>query len=202
MMNKIDFCKHVAAIVTVPAGFTQTFRPLDYFSVHDVLAWGVKDEKPQCFVLANEADGIELVFDPNGCGHTKFKVGESWRTFDRRGIEDSFYHLPLYKGHVVPPLPEIVTEQLGRIAKSREYAKTAVTVPGLPNGYTLSPDRLGAMKAQLAKANGMARFSPAGMGQGHEVYRKRPHSWAQRAKPELEKFFGVSPLYVLAFDHD
>lgn len=185
MITNAKFAKHVKAITT-PDGFTAEMIEETRF-------------KPvmQVYVLKN--DTIEIKFDQSGCGHTRFKVGEGWRTFDRLGVEDSFYHLPLWATHEIPPLNDIVAEQFERIAKSLAYHKTAVQIPDIP--FTTSPEAVGKLKDEL-KTKGVIRFTPSGFGTGYEVLRK-PRSYScTRATAKLETFMGLSPLYVATFDAD
>jgi hypothetical protein len=172
-------------VIKIPDGFTATMA-LD-------VNHGVSQ---MVFTLASE--NVIIRFDQSGCGHTEYKFGAGWRTFDRRGIEDSFYHLPLYPGHEIEPLDEIVTKQLTRVAEMIEYHKTAMPVPGLP--FSVSPARLRVLKTDIAN-KGWVIFVPAGMGTGYRVSRK-VSTYSTRATPELEAFLGVSPLYVSTFDHD
>lgn len=158
------------------------------------------------FVLLKE-DDTKLVFDHSayGSGHTSFSVGGGWRSFDRTGVEDSFHHVD-YNGRKLDKygLNALVNEQLKRIANRREYYKTAVTIPGLPGGYTIAPEGVVDLKNRLQQF-GHISFTPPGFGTGYCVT-KKPQWGLQfgetRAKPELEAFLGHKPLFVHTLDCD
>jgi hypothetical protein len=177
--------------VKVPEGFTATFGT---------------DEFKQVIFTLEKPDDTKITFDQSGCGHTQFKAETGWRSFDRRGVEDSFYHAKMYDGDDQSyDADEIVTEQLKRITESREYHKTAVAVPGLPGGsWTVAPDAVEELKRRLKKS-GHLSFTPSGFGTGYMVT-KRPQRGLQygetKATPELEAFLGHAPLYVHTLDCD
>jgi len=192
-MTLEEFKKHMSKL-DVPEGFSGEFRG-DFREETD---------HPMQYILKKE-DYVEIRFDINGSGHTSFRANGHWYSFDRTGVEDSFYHLPLYKGQTVWGLNEIVTEQLARVEKRIAYYKTAVNVPGLPGTWTVAPDKVQELKDQLKKA-GHITFTPAGFGTGYCVTRRRPAGplkyGRSRAKPELEEFLQFSPLYVETMDCD
>lgn len=168
--------------LSVPAGFT-TEQSADAFTL--------------------KSDSIEIKFDRSGSGHTNFKVGGSWKTLDRRGVEDSFYHVSLYDGDDrTLDLNVIVQEQLAHVQESLRYYETAIAVPSLP--FTVAPERLAVLKQDLQKT-GRICFTPSGFGTGYEIAKKPTRNCRfgeTRAKPELETFFGVTPLYVSTLDCD
>lgn len=185
-----QFTKHVS-IVKVPEGFTSEMTTVKS-------CWGPNEPTELVFVL--KSDDVKIEFDQNGSGHTHFKTGDGWLCFDRRGIEDSFYHLPLYEKDTVKDINEIVAKQLVKIGERREYHKTAVKIPDV--GYTTSPEGVEKLKAQMKKV-GNVSFHPSGFGTGYRVTKKTLQRYGvRRAKPELETFFGVSPLWVESFDAD
>jgi hypothetical protein len=191
MTQEEKFKLHMSKL-DVPEGFSGEFRR----------------DMPECLHTVNyllKKEGVEIMFDITGSGHTRFKANGEWYTFDRLGVEDSFYHLPMYKGQKVPSLNEIVAEQLARVENRIAYHKTAVKVPGLPGTWTVAHDKVQELKDQL-KANGHITFTPAGFGTGYCVTRRRPAGplkyGRSRAKPELEEFLEFSPLYVENMDCD
>jgi hypothetical protein len=185
--------------ITVPEGFTATFG-------EETWGWGANKITQLTFTLYKE-DDTKIKFDQSGAGHTEFKSERGWGTYDRRGVEDSFHHIPydFEKNQTPPDLNAIVAEQLARIVKSREYYKTAVAIPGLPGGFTVKPEGVAGLKKQLAAKNGHLTFTPSGFGTGYCITKKPTRGCRygeERAKPELEAFLGQSPLYVHTLDCD
>lgn len=174
--------------IKIPDGFTGTFKPDTWDPTH-------KDE-----VFSLKSADVELVFDEGGSGHTRFLHKGAWLSFDRTGVEDSFYHVPLFKGHGVSDLNVIVAEQIERVKKRLEYFASAVSIPGIP--FTVAPDGVEPLKQRLAKT-GVVSFHPSGFGTGYRLT-KRPTRGGgeQRALAATETFFGVSPLYVSTLDCD
>jgi len=149
------------------------------------------------YVLVNIKAEIKFTFMPGGDGSTSFKAGDHWATFDRRGVESSFYWKPLWEKDERPDIKVILNEQLERIAKHRVYAATAIKVPQI--SFTVSPENLAKLKVTF-KNKGYHRFHPSGFGTGYTVSAK-PLRHGSRASKELETFFGV-PLWVETFDAD
>jgi hypothetical protein len=177
--------KRMAPKFPVPEGFTTEWRENYDFSGTTV------------FVM--KKDDIEFIFRSGGPGTCKFKIGDGWRTFDRRGVDDSFYWKPLYKGHEVN-LEETFEELFKRIAKSREFSLTAINVPEI--GHSVSPERLTTLKGELNK-KGSISFYPSGFGTGYNITKKTTRRFGvKRATKALEDFFGVAPLFIETFDCD
>jgi hypothetical protein len=174
--------------IKVPDGFSAAWVDDDWDRSHKV------------FVVKKEGE-VELIFRPGCDGTTKFKAGGTWRSFDRRGVESSFYWAPLYDGDERPSADDLIAGELRRVADKVAYYETAVKVPDV--GYTVSPDGVARLKKEL-KERGYLSFSPSGFGTGYRVLKKRPaHSYGvRRAKPELENFLEVSPLWIESFDAD
>ena len=193
MMTQEEFREHISSLTNVPAGFSGQFFEED----------GWNGSKEIVYVLDNNA-GTQLRFDQNGSGHTRFKVdGRGWLTFDRRGVEDSFYHLNPFTGvRTEKSLNDIVAEQLAKVEASRVKLKSSVMVPDV--GHYVSLDGLEQLQLDL-KARGYIQFVPSGFGTGYFVSKKPQQGLKygeRRASQELEKFLGVSPLYVCPFDCD
>lgn len=154
------------------------------------------------YVLNNAAGDIRFEFHPGGDGTTSFKAQDgNWLTFDRRGVDSSFYWRAFdYKGAGMPDIKEVIAEQLTRIATSREFQKFALKIPQI--GHSISPVGLERLKEEFRKNDTASRsFHPAGFGTGYTVSRTRSR-FATRATKALEDFIGVSPLYVSTFDAD
>ncbi len=186
MISKANFKKHVKSI-TLPEGFTSKFETENLW----------KDEKQEVFVI--KADKIEMRFEQSGCGHTNFLIGDTWCSFDRRGVEDSFYHLPMWDDDDTPDLNEIITDQLERIKLAISNHAEAIEVPGIP--FTVSPSRYAALKKSLKAKGGRADFMPSGFGSGYTIT-NRSVAGSKRASAETEKFFEISPLFISKFDAD
>ena len=159
-------------------------------------------DKTKRAVYVLKTDTVEIKFDSAfSSGHTRFKSANGrWHTFDRIGVEDSFYFASLYKGDDnAYDVNAIVAEQLARIEKALAAAATAISIPGIP--FTVQPARLAAMKEQLA-AGKCITFTPSGFGTGYVISKQAPKWDARRAIRETESFFGVAPLYVRTMDCD
>jgi len=176
--------------LTVPEGFVARFGT-DHRWGHDAFAFIL--EKP---------DDTQIVFTFEGeSGHTYFKAGkDDWRCFDRLGVSDSFYWGD-WSGKIRPvaDLNNEMIDQIANVARSREYLKTAITVPVI--GFTVSPARLEMIKADLKKDRPVI-FTPSGFGTGYTITRKKHAHYAERAKSELEKSFGFEPLFITRMDCD
>lgn len=181
--------------ITPPEGFTAAW-------VDDAFFMG-GNHKTKNFVLTNEDAKIKFTFKPGGSGTTSFFVeGRGWLTFDRRGVEDSFYFLPFWEGDVRPTVLEMITEHLARIEERRKYYLEAITIPQI--GHTVSQEGLAKMKATFKK-NGITAsqsFHPSGFGTGYIVSRQPSRYGSKRAIKALEDLIGVAPLYISTFDAD
>lgn len=142
-------------------------------------------------------------------GHTSFLIGDSWSTFDRYGVEDSFYLKPV--GIVVrskwdnQDLNVAVAEQMARITERREKLAAAggfISIPDL--GFRVVRARLDEMTAALKAGKGTS-LSPSGFGRGYflkaNIGRGYLGQW-KRASEELKKFFSVDSLYYMETEHD
>ncbi len=130
-------------------------------------------------------------------GHTCYKnEAGSWLSFDRRGVEDSFY-LGDYSPSV-EELPTVIQEQLERIAKSKETSKKMLSIPGF--GFRIHQDNLEAVKKKL-QTGGSHSFTPSGFGTGH-VLRAKKTRYSKQLSAETAAFFGVPAIYDETFDHD
>ena len=178
MISQKEFQKRMKKL-KVPKGFQ-----LDL----EIESRGWKDHPIPTMVYVLKNDTVELRFDQTGSGHTIFKDGDGQRTFDQRGVEDSFYHLPLWNGDRTRyNLNTIVKEQLERVAEYFEYKKTAVSVPGLP--HTVSPENKKKLTHRLS-VHGTITLLPSGFGTGYVITTDRKRD-STVASAELAAFFGM-----------
>lgn len=193
IISKEQFDKHMKKLTKVPEGFelTITNEKLD-----------LRKDAPDIYTYTYKSDTIEIKFSQLGIGATNFLVEKKgWLTFDRRGVEASFYHLPMgYNLHEGKSLNRIFKEQIQRVEKQLGYYKEALDVPGIP--FTVSPERLEALKKELSKGRTI-HFMPGGFGTGYDI---SPHPnrtyGVKRASADMETFFGVKPLFISSLDCD
>jgi hypothetical protein len=150
--------------IPVPDGFTVAFGEVrdDFRSA---------GRHPVTYpVAAFTGDGItmRLVMDGDGqymhgSGHTTFTTARGERSYDRLGVEDSFY---AYASATPEQVGAKLLEQIARVAKSREYVLSSVLVPGL--GYSVTPERKAKCIADL-KAGRSISFTPSGFGTGYRL---------------------------------
>jgi len=130
-------------------------------------------------------------------GHTAFKAESgSWRSFDRRGVSDSFY-LGAY-GDTAGDIERVIQEQVDLVAKSRERSKHMVSIPGF--GYSVHQDQLEEVRKRI-QGGGTQTFTPGGFGTGHRLSTRRSR-YSKQMPAETAAFFGVPALYDDTFDHD
>jgi hypothetical protein len=196
MISNEEFHKRMKA-VKVPEGFRMDL-------VIEERGWRNNPLSVRVYVITN--DKVEVRFDQTGSGHTNWNMTENkhgqrtWSTFDRRGVEDSFYHLPLYDGDKTRyNVNKILTEQLRRVASSLIHEALAFPVPGIP-GHTVSSEQLEKLQARLKK-HGQISFHPSGFGTGYIITTKYVRG-ARTASVGTEKFFGVSPLFISTIEMD
>jgi hypothetical protein len=129
-------------------------------------------------------------------GHVSFTTSKGERTFDRTGVEDSFY--VYWRG--VPAVQAEIEKQITKVAESRTRIDGMVSIPGIP--FLINPAEI-ENTAALIRGNGK-RFLPSGFGTGYYLYsRSKPASrYDGRATVNTEKFFGVSPIWIRHEDCD
>jgi hypothetical protein len=189
--------------IDTPEGFTkiESTAPMQG---HGAYAWGGHK------VLTLEGEGVKISIefykaDPEdfslGSGHVTFSTSHGERTFDRRGVEDSFYvDNPGYKYSTSARDPIEETNKTirdmidRRIPEARLRADNSERVPGL--SFTVTPERRDSLKK-----TGRLSLTPGGFGRGYTFTTKK-NSWAQPATEEQKKFFGVPALWVETTDHD
>jgi hypothetical protein len=156
------------------------------------------DDLPRARYQAGKKVPCRFTLEDVSCsGHTCYKSEAGhWLSFDRRGVEDSFY-----LGDYGTPLAEfskVFQEQLIRIEKSKETSKKMLKIPGF--GFSVHQDQLEELKKKL-RSGGSHTFTPAGFGTGHIVSTRRGR-YGTKLPAETAKFFGVPELYDETFDHD
>lgn len=130
---------------------------------------------------------------------TNYKAKGKEFTFDRYGVDDSFYYEGLAK------LPKQIDEQRERVkAQQARLANTEAFNLG-PVSLMLSPEALQAIVTKL-KEGKTHSYHPSGFGTGYYFStnpRNRPSRYETPAKasPELEKLVGKK-IYITSFDAD
>jgi hypothetical protein len=139
----------------------------------------------------------EKYFD--GIGHVTFKTEQGWLTFDRHGVEDSFY---FEKGLTPKQCNAIIEEQVERARKAIERYRGASKVPGW--GFTLKAGERESITETL-KAGKPYTLRPSGFGTGYTIYgamAKRRSRWAEWAPQAVADFFSMPRLLVERLDCD
>ena len=124
-------------------------------------------------------------------GHTLFKTPKGWRTYSRRGVDDSFYADE-------DDINKVLKEQVDRAKQGIEKSKSDLIVPVYR--FILRPEEYEKHKKDLAAGKSI-RLAPAGFGTGYTLS-TRPSRWSKPASTEVAQFFGVPKLFAEAFDHD
>lgn len=133
-----------------------------------------------------------------GDGHTDFSTSKGSRSFDRTGVDDSFH---VENADTVRAVELKIAEQLKKVAESRERIGRSETIPGLPGGWSVTPERKAEIAAKL-KAPGSHSFTPSGFGIGYAVspFRRR---YSHALPKETSDFFGIkAALYYETLDCD
>lgn len=168
--------------------------------VNVVKALGLKDFEgkagKESYVLAKHdyqhPDHVCFTIDYTGCGHTTFRTVRGMRSYDRLGVEDSFYW------NSEEELSRVLLRDLARIDLSRAYHERAIEVPGI--GFTVSPEGRDAIREKL-KSGRSHSFHPSGFGTGYVIVPNKRHNYS-KASPALRKFFGVRALWIYRYDAD
>jgi hypothetical protein len=181
--------------LAIPEGFTKTFGTEDY-------SWG-KEKVLHPSVIFTKGTDIEIkivITSPTdkymaGSGHTSFNTKLGRRTFDRRGVEDSFYVEP---GLDVEKTNAQILRQIEKVAESVARMERSKAIPVL--GFTVTPEAFEEIKAKLAKGKSHT-FTPAGFGTGYVISKKRSR-FARFCDQQVIDFFGVGALYQETLDCD
>jgi len=145
---------------------------------------------------------IEVHYDPNSdgdtiSGSTKYNSAQGWRTYDRYGVEDSFY-LGKY-GEPINEVDRVLNEEIQRAKKGIEESKSLIGVPQIPFMIT---EKSRVTYSEKLKSGKCISFTPSGFGIGYTLSVKRRSRWSTKGSKELAKFFGVSSLYIEENDCD
>lgn len=134
-------------------------------------------------------------------GHTSFVTKHGVRTFDRRGVEDSFY-LTDWDGKSFSKerIAEILAEEVTLARAAIERIDSSRAVPGLPGGFVITQERFDKVRSDL-KAGKRVDFAPAGFGTGYALSLKK-NRYSRPAAAELNAFFDVGQIFIEEFDHD
>lgn len=184
--------------LAVPEGFTKTRGTEDY-------SWG-KEKILHPSVTLSKGTEIEIkivLSSPDaeyirGSGHTSFDTKLGRRTFDRRGVDDSFY---VDDVDTVETVNEKVKRQIEKVAESVSRLARSMSVPKW--GFSVTPEQLDEIKAKLNKGQSHT-FTPAGFGTGYVISKpgRKRNRWAKPAPQEIVDFFGVGRLEYDTLDCD
>ncbi len=186
-----------AAAIKAPEGFAASC-----FSRKE--GFGQWERETQVLLFTQEGVKIEVVFhsvtaeadefDFPASGHVTFTTSQGSFSFDRIGVEDSFYVTGL-------DTPESVSkklvEQVKRIEETKNRHARSETVPTL--GFVVTPERKSKMIADL-KAGKPISFMPSGFGTGYRLWPgsagKKVPRWSKPAPVSLCKFFDARLLFI------
>lgn len=181
--------------MTAPDGFTQSMREDRFGRMTCEYIVFKSDDVVVEFGLGEKDKEWEALPSPCGMsGTVNFKVHGKWYTFDRPGIEQSFYDdfradpQAILEAQIVRARAEIE-----RMSKS-----TYVQVPGTQ--ITLEATHKKKISDDLKAGKG-AQITPAGMGIGYALSTKKQSQWSHPV-PAMAKFFGVTKLYADTLDCD
>jgi hypothetical protein len=138
--------------------------------------------------------GPPASYSTKASGHTSFTTSKGTRTFDRTGVEDSFYLRP---ADTALDFLAVVTRQLEKVEESRKRIDASESIPGIP--FMVTPESKAQITAALLSGKSHS-FYPSGFGTGYVIC-ARPMRHG-RSKPEAAAFFGVDMLFVEALDAD
>lgn len=129
-------------------------------------------------------------------GHTYFfdETLNTWRSFDRLGVSDSFYIMEI----LFEPIAQVLLEQLMKVYETRDVSKFMVSVPTIP--FRMHKDRISQVSEEL-KSGKSHSFMPSGFGTGY-VISARPLKFGNVGKNELAKFFNLESIYVRELECD
>ncbi|MBI4471438.1 MAG: hypothetical protein HY646_02145 [Acidobacteria bacterium] len=185
----------------VPDGFVKSGYVVPAWRKDTAPGHGVKLERPNDVEIRIEFDGCPpepgSAWSILATGHVGFETPKGRFSFDRRGVEDSFY---VDVGDTVESVDQKIAEQLERVEEARRRLARSVTVPGLPRPFELSPETLSTYREHL-KAGRPVSLTPSGFGIGYSISPRRS-SYAKPASPALAAFFGTGPLFVSEMDCD
>jgi hypothetical protein len=172
-------------------------------------------------VLTIKGEDVEIIFRASFyknkldiTGTTNFKEDSSWYTFDRRGIEDSFY-MEQYSAEEVKSKkkrgwydPECDTKNGGQamldiqIKRAKDRITEMIGMLTVPHyGHRITEERKEEIRKKIL--NGGHTFAPSGMGTAYHVSTKRRSRFDSEVPAEVAKFFGIDKkLYAQHQDWD
>lgn len=169
-----------------------------------------------------KGEDVEVIFNASFyknklsiTGTTNFKEGESWYTFDRRGIDDSFYMEQKSKKDIewskkngwgydpecdIKNGGQLMLEQQIKRAKDRIAEMTGMlTVPHY--GHRVTEERKEEIRKKILGRG--HTFAPSGMGTAYHVSTKKTSRWDSVVPAKVAKFFGIKQkLYAQHMDWD
>lgn len=198
----------LAPTIPIPEGWTGAFG--------DDSWWGNAGKIERInYEIASPDGTIKMIFRMGGPGTTKFRVGDKWYSFDRAGVDDSFYWKHCWERelneHKKPvDLAAVIREQLERVKDRKAFHERAIDVPEI--GFRIDPAKKAGLIEKLRDPAGHITFTPSGFGTGYTIARFN-HVTAngtkiagfarwRRVSNALEDFFGVGPLWIERFDCD
>lgn len=132
-------------------------------------------------------------------GNMSYKVGDTWYTTERIGVESSFYYAN------DKSLGELIDEQTWIANRRRERNSTLVELPG--TRMCVTPERLESIKSKL-RLGEQVSLMPSGFGTGYVLTtgptkRYRGYERWRRAPSTLNDLLKVDPpIYIHTFDAD
>lgn len=188
--------------IATPEGFTRTETQWDAGS------WGNQPPNMQS-LLRLEGDGIKIEInflegDANaydlGTGHVSFTSSQGTRTFDRRGVEDSFYVFNPSRNYSTADPTEGLNTTIQdfidrKVPESRARIDGQEPTPGL-HGRLVSEDQ-----KQMLRDGKPLQLMPSGFGIGYGLSQNW-HEGAREGSDEQKRFFGVKTLWISEFDCD
>lgn len=195
-----------AVAATAPDGATVT-RGEGYSDAWAPTVWA-EDKTQRWLLVATETARVAVNADfseggwgepgVRACGHTLFKDAEGgWRTFSRRGIEDSFYDDGGARAAT------LLGEQLERAAKGSQRSVDNlgkwITIPGAPS--RLHKDKLAEAQAKLRRG-GQLTLAPSGFGTAMVISGKPMRGFGWKRNPAVAEALGVPEAYTSTADWD
>lgn len=135
----------------------------------------------------------------SGIGRTEYRAdaGAHWYSYDRIGVEASFY----FKNK--RNLVEVIAGEIVRACEGIVRARVPRTpVPGL--GWSLTAERRQQLTQQLHFA-GWIELRPSGFGTGYRISTRRPSRdtrYDPQPHADLAAYFGASCVFLRTIDCD
>jgi hypothetical protein len=163
-----------------------------------------RNEALNIILLVVVREGLQFI-DELMSGHTLYKEGTMWLSYDRTGVEDSFYiahpeYAKTRTWHKEPPGGEL-NHQVNRVLDQRKRVSEGggwVSIPEI--GFRVLASNVAEMKAEF-KRTGHKSFTPSGFGTGYHLS-LRPSSRYAKISPKLAEFFEVPAVWVSTMDCD